>query len=169
MFIQSISAFEQEWKHESASTLKIFRALTDASLAQEVAPGHRKLGELAWHIVTTLQEMMSRTGLKFESPDEHTPQPSSAQAIADAYERASQALLEAVLGQWTDASLQEQVKSVRRTVAERGDAAHSRQPRGPSPRADDRPDASSRLEGARRLWACEGRMAAGCAVSHASG
>ncbi|MED4603997.1 DinB family protein [Paenibacillus validus] len=109
MFIQSISAFEQEWKHESASTLKIFRALTDASLAQEVAPGHRKLGELAWHIVTTLQEMMSRTGLKFESPDEHTPQPSSAQAIADAYERASQALLEAVLGQWTDASLQEQV------------------------------------------------------------
>ncbi len=41
--------------------------------------------------------------------DEHTPQPSSAQAIADAYERASQALLEAVLGQWTDASLQEQV------------------------------------------------------------
>ncbi|WP_159882065.1 DinB family protein [Paenibacillus puerhi] len=107
MFIHSIAAFEEEFKLESASTLKVFRALTDASLAQEVAPGYRTLGELAWHIVTTYREMLSRIGLHFEASDEHTPQPTTAQGLVQGYEQAAQAAAEAIRTQWTDASLVE--------------------------------------------------------------
>ncbi|SDD14943.1 Uncharacterized damage-inducible protein DinB (forms a four-helix bundle) [Paenibacillus sp. UNCCL117] len=107
MFIHSISAFEEEFKTESSSTLKVFRALTDASLAHEVAPGYRTLGELAWHIVTTYHEMLSRTGLRFDSADEHSAQPQTAQELVRAYEQAAQAASEAVRTQWTDSSLVE--------------------------------------------------------------
>ncbi|MEK8130656.1 DinB family protein [Paenibacillus filicis] len=105
MFIHSIAAFEEELKLESGSTLKVFRALSDESLNQEVAPGFRKLGDLAWHIVTTYHEMLSRTGLRFDAADEHTVQPTTAQGLVQAYEQASQAAAEAVRTQWTDSTL----------------------------------------------------------------
>ena len=46
-----LSHFERAWEFESAGTLKVLRALTDASLAQAVAPQGRTLGRLAWHIL----------------------------------------------------------------------------------------------------------------------
>ncbi|WP_281890864.1 DinB family protein [Paenibacillus sp. YYML68] len=106
---QTIAGFEETWQFESSSTLKVLRALTDESLSQEVAPGHRKLGELAWHLVTTLHEMMSRTGLTFEAPGEHAQMPATAEDIVQSYERACDSMLEAIRSQWTDASLQELV------------------------------------------------------------
>lgn len=106
MFV-SIAAFEENWKHESASTQKIFDALTDASLRQEVSPDDRTLGRIAWHLTTTLHEMMSRTGLEFAAPEDHAPVPDSAQAIADAYRQTSASMLQAIKSQWTDASLLE--------------------------------------------------------------
>ncbi|MBE1444057.1 DinB family protein [Paenibacillus sp. OAS669] len=103
----SVEQFTASWSHESASTQRVMDALTDASLNQKITPDHRSLGQLAWHLTTTVHEMMSRTGLEFQPVEggEHAPAPASAQAIADAYRSQRNALLEAVQAQWKDADL----------------------------------------------------------------
>ncbi|MBP2001137.1 putative damage-inducible protein DinB [Paenibacillus shirakamiensis] len=105
----SIQAFEQAWQEESKMTQKIFDELTDESLAQGISPNHRTIGRIAWHLVTTLHEMLSKTGLAFEAPLDDAPLPDTAKAIASCYQQSSQALLQAVQSQWTDASLQQKV------------------------------------------------------------
>jgi uncharacterized damage-inducible protein DinB len=101
-----ISDFEQTWTLESANTQKLFDVLTDASLKQEVTSDGRTLGRLAWHITTTVHEMMSRTGLVFQGA-ESDEVPASAAQIAESYRQSSAALLEAIRTQWTDAKLAE--------------------------------------------------------------
>jgi len=101
-----LSHFEHAWQFESAGTLKMLRALTDASLAQAVAPQGRTLGRLAWHVTTSLPEMMARTGLKLAGPGEHDPPPATAAAIAAAYEAAAASLVPAIRASWTDETLQ---------------------------------------------------------------
>ncbi|WP_199616441.1 DinB family protein [Paenibacillus alkalitolerans] len=103
----SIQSFSESWKQECESTQKLLDALTDASLAQQVTPQDRTLGRIAWHIVTSLHDFASPTGLEFEAPGPDAAIPSSAQAIADSYRKASGNLADAVAAQWTDASLQE--------------------------------------------------------------
>lgn len=104
---RTIDEFLTDWKMETESTYKVLRALTDESLGQAVSPQDRTLGEIAWHIVTTLHEMMSRTGLVFEGPREGASVPSSAQTIAESYRQTSNAMAEAIRQQWTDEALQE--------------------------------------------------------------
>ncbi|MFN8093698.1 MAG: DinB family protein [Vicinamibacteria bacterium] len=101
-----IADFATAWEHESASTLKILRGLDDASLGQAVSSDHRTLGRLAWHVTTTLGEMLDRTGLKITGPAHDAPPPTSAAAIADAYEAAARAVAEQVTGGWNDAALE---------------------------------------------------------------
>ncbi len=102
----SIADFEQNWAHESASTQKQMDQLTDASLAQAVTEGHRTLGRIAWHIVTTIPEMMSHTGLGISSVDHQAPVPATADEIKKAYAAASKELLEQIKANWTDESMQ---------------------------------------------------------------
>jgi len=102
---RTIEDFEKVWAGESENSLKVMRALTDASLGQMVAPGGRTLGRVAWHIVQTLGEMGGHAGLKIEGANEHTPQPTSAAAIADAYADNAAAVSKAVKASWTDADL----------------------------------------------------------------
>lgn len=105
---QSLAAFHTSWQYESASTQKLMQVLTDASLAQPMFPGGRTLGRLAWHVTTTLPEMMNRTGLNVGGVDMHAPSPSSAQAIVDGYAAASASLISELTAKWTDASLVEE-------------------------------------------------------------
>lgn len=107
MYYKEIDAFAADWDNETAATARTLEALTDESLAVRVTPEHRALGDLAWHLVLTMHEMLSRTGLQFEAPHEHAPVPATAAAIAEAYRSASRNMLEAVRGQWTDAELAE--------------------------------------------------------------
>jgi uncharacterized damage-inducible protein DinB len=100
-----IEEFESLWKNERESTLKLLRQLTDHSLAQPVMPGGRTLGRIAWHIATTIPEMMNHTGLALAEPNPKAPVPARAQEILEAYEQASQILLEKVKAEWTDATL----------------------------------------------------------------
>ncbi|TBL71421.1 DinB family protein [Paenibacillus thalictri] len=102
-----LSDFEQSWQNEAISTQKVFEGLTDASLNQKVSPEGRTLGEIAWHIVTTLDEMVSRTGLEFEAPRHDSAVPSTAKEIADGYRQGSANLILAINSQWTDATLGE--------------------------------------------------------------
>jgi uncharacterized damage-inducible protein DinB len=102
---RAIDDFEKAWASERESSLKVMRALTDASLGQPVSAGGRTLGKIAWHIVQTLAEMGGHAGLKVEGANEHTPQPSSAGAIADAYRANADAVAGAVKASWKDADL----------------------------------------------------------------
>lgn len=103
----SISSFIQVWENEAQATQRILDACTDESLQQRVTAEDRTLGRIAWHIVTTVHEMMSRTGLEFEAADEHQPMPSSARDIAEAWRKTSASFVEAIQSQWSDATLQE--------------------------------------------------------------
>jgi uncharacterized damage-inducible protein DinB len=102
---RTVQDFIEDWQHESTSTLKVMNALNDASLQQKVTIEGRSLGFLAWHIISTLGEMGSKAGLKIDSPAEHSVPPSSASAIASAYDHASKSVTESVKGQWNDAML----------------------------------------------------------------
>lgn len=106
---RSLEDFLGAWIQEAESTRKVLDALTDASLAQEVVPGGRTLGKLAWHLVETLQEMLPAAGLKVEfSIDAHAV-PESAPEIARQYRLGAMALTQALESQWTDAMLLETV------------------------------------------------------------
>ncbi|CAM4482535.1 putative damage-inducible protein DinB [Paenibacillus endophyticus] len=104
MFKQ-IEDFTEAWSNETAATLRTLEALTDESLGQQITSEHRTLGRLAWHLVQTVHEMPSRTGLSFEGPDEAMAVPASAADIAAFYKRTSQAFLEAVQSSWKDENL----------------------------------------------------------------
>jgi uncharacterized damage-inducible protein DinB len=99
------SDFLATWEQERTATLRLFRALDERSLAQAVAHEHRSLGRLAWHVTTTIAEMMERTGLVIGGPAHDAAVPGTAAAIVAAYEAASQRLAEQVAG-WPDAALE---------------------------------------------------------------
>jgi uncharacterized damage-inducible protein DinB len=103
--IRTIQDFEYHWSQELEATQKIFKHLTDKSLSQAITPQNRTLGRLAWHITTTIHEMMARTGLTIAGPNPDDPVPSSAKAIFTAYNEAAISLLEQVKSKWTDATL----------------------------------------------------------------
>lgn len=104
---KTIEEFLINWGHEAGSTQKILDTLTDESLAQEVSPEDRTLGRIAWHITTTLDEMISQTGLKFEATPHDAPVPETASEIAEAYRTSSEAMVAAMKEQWTDETLGE--------------------------------------------------------------
>jgi uncharacterized damage-inducible protein DinB len=104
-----IENFTGHWAHESAATLKVIRACTDASLAQAVTPSGRTLGRLAWHLVTTLPEMLGHSGLPVTGPAQDAPVPTTVAEIASAYEAAARAVGEQVAARWTDVMLEEKV------------------------------------------------------------
>jgi uncharacterized damage-inducible protein DinB len=105
--IRTIADFEILWSRELESTQKILKHLTDRSLEQAVGPLDRTLGRLAWHIVTTIPEMMSRTGLTLAGPSPDAAVPPSARAIFKAYNEAAISLLEQIRSKWTDAALEQ--------------------------------------------------------------
>jgi len=103
--IRSLADFNAAWAYEHEAMMKIFRALTDASLAQRVTPEGRSLGDLAWHIVQTLGEMPQQAALPTEAPSPETPAPSSASRIAEELDKAAQSVTRVVAATWTDANL----------------------------------------------------------------
>ena len=103
--IRTVADFETIWKNESEITTRVLAALTDQSLAQRVTPKDRSLGDMAWHIGTTIPEMMGRAGLAVAGPDRDAPCPASAKAIHDAYVQAAASVLHQVGHTWTDETL----------------------------------------------------------------
>ena len=106
---QSIDNFLNDWKNESELTLKVLKSLNDQSLSQKVSPEGRTLGFLAWHIVLTLGEMGSKSGIAIKAPPEDTPPPAKVAEIIEAYQNASQSLLNHIKNNWNDSTLQEMV------------------------------------------------------------
>ncbi len=104
--IHTINDFEQLWSQESESTQKVFKHLTNESLTHEFSPEVRNLGRLAWHITTTIPEMMEKTGLKISGVKHDDPIPATAETICKAYNEAAKSLLDEVKTKWNDASLE---------------------------------------------------------------
>jgi uncharacterized damage-inducible protein DinB len=101
----TVQQFLTTWRHESASTARVLAQLTDASLDYRLAPTYRSLGDLAWHIVTSPCQILSRTGLAYDAPRKGTPRPPRASQIQSAYVDAAGALAQAVERNWDDAAL----------------------------------------------------------------
>lgn len=104
----TINDFVAEWEKEVQLTQKLLDGLTDESLSQPIGPERRTLGQLAWHLVSSIH-FMSSLGLKFEAPDDagKGSSPESAAHIAEQYRKISHELQQAVRMQWSDESLQE--------------------------------------------------------------
>jgi uncharacterized damage-inducible protein DinB len=102
---RKVEDFLKSYDFESKSTQKMLDVLTDASLKQRVTDGHRTLGNAAWHIVTTIPEMMGHTGLDVVGPAHTTPTPATAKEIAEAYRTASASLAAQIKANWTDETL----------------------------------------------------------------
>ena len=100
-----ISDFIEDWKYESASTIKILSNLSDESLTVKFNNDIRTPGRLAWHIVTTLGEMVHRTGLIFETVDENALIPSTAKEIVEEYKRTSDNMIKEISAKWNDQTL----------------------------------------------------------------
>jgi len=100
--------FQKTWAYESAQTSKMMRGLTDASLMQAVTAEDRTLGRIAWHLATTIPEMMGRTGLAIAGPHHDAPLPHSAKLIADGYDQLSKSLADEIARTWNDETLQVQ-------------------------------------------------------------
>ncbi|MDQ2665046.1 MAG: DinB family protein [Gemmatimonadota bacterium] len=102
--IRAIDDFVTVWTQEAANTLTLFKGLSDSAMPQAVTSEHRDLGRLAWHITASIREMMERTGMHVDGPDEGAPVPASSSDIAREYHRSSESLIKG-LGAWTDADL----------------------------------------------------------------
>ena len=100
-----ISEFILDWKYESESTIKVLTNLTDETLAEKVHEKVRTPGFLAWHIVTSIPEMMNRTGLKFETVKHDSPVPKKADDIVNAYKTVSENMVKQIKEKWTDDTL----------------------------------------------------------------
>ncbi|MFJ7827285.1 DinB family protein [Psychrobacillus sp. NPDC096623] len=103
--IRSLEDFFADWQHESNSTLKILETLTDESLKQRVSEDGRTLGKLTWHIITSIDEMVGRTGLQFSATPHESAQPSTTNEMVEAYKQSSDSVVKAMKEQWTDESL----------------------------------------------------------------
>ncbi len=104
---RSVDDFMQSYETLTSGTERVLAALTDENLDRAVTDEHRTLGQLGWHLVATIPEMMNRTGLGISSVDPHSPPPATAAAIQEGYREASRELMGAIRATWTDATLLE--------------------------------------------------------------
>jgi len=95
-----------EWNHEAGLTQKVLDGLTDEALEQQVYPGGRTLGRIAWHFVSNIPDYLTEFGVpvaKVSHPDE-VP---SAKEIADTFRTVSARAADALQTQWNDDALKQ--------------------------------------------------------------
>ena len=112
----TVAEFVRDWEWESAISLKVERALTDASLQQKTDPEGRTLGQLAWHMVVMIGLTGSALGLDIDAPPRGSEPPASASKIADAYETAMRSMSGRAGSRLADARLPESVQLFGRTL-----------------------------------------------------
>ncbi len=106
---RTIKEFTEDWARESGTSLKVERALTDASLSQKTDPEGRTLGQLAWHLAGMIGPVASALGLEVETPVRGSDPPDRAATIAAAYQKAAQSLSDQVTKKLRDDQLGSEV------------------------------------------------------------
>ena len=107
---KTVLEFVSDWIRESDISLKVERALTDASLAQKTDPEGRTLGDIAWHMAVMIGLTGSGVGLSIEAPPRGTTVPGEAAIIANAYEKAKESLRQQAASSLTDQKLVEEIE-----------------------------------------------------------
>jgi len=103
--IHTLDEFFARFDAHAASTRRLFAALTDDSLSRAVGVGRRTLGGIAWHIVTSMPEIMVRTGLSLPAIDAEALPPATADEIRRGYDVVTAELAAAIRGHWNDTDL----------------------------------------------------------------
>lgn len=104
----TLDEFFSDWRQEREKTERVFGALTDDALGQRISAEGRRLETLAWHIVTSITDMMSHIGLRTGGPEPYGPEPGSAEKILAAYRELTASLEQQLRREWDDASLQQE-------------------------------------------------------------
>ena len=112
----SVAEFVQDWTRESGISLKVHRALSDASLSTKADAEANSLGQIAWHMVVMIGLTGAQLGLEVKAPARGTPTPARAAEIADAYETAARSLAELAGSLIEDARLGKEVSYFGRTL-----------------------------------------------------
>jgi uncharacterized damage-inducible protein DinB len=107
---KTVQEFVNDWTRESELSLKVERALTDASLSQRTDPEGRTLGDIAWHMAVMIGLTGSGIGLSIEAPPRGTAVPGEAATIASAYERAKESFRQQAATSLTDGKLVEEIE-----------------------------------------------------------
>lgn len=105
---RTIEDFLTDWKHESQSTLNLFKNLTDESLIKLVHADVRTLGFLSWHIIHTIQEMPAKMGMKVDIKEQEDYSGENVKEICETYEKGANQLAELIRTTWTDTDLQKE-------------------------------------------------------------
>ncbi len=105
----TMKEFYDSWAHESTMTLRVVNALTDASLSQAVAPDHRTIGRIAWHIVTTIPEMLDNMGIEIDAVTADAPMPTTAKEIVAGYQGVAKQVVDRLNQDWDDSVLTTEV------------------------------------------------------------
>ncbi len=105
----SIEDFLTEWKAESEATMKVLNNLTSESLGQKVYPEGRTLGYIAWHLVDTIVEMFSKTGIEFKSIKEGEDHGDDLKLIQSGYRETAEELSRQLSSSWSDDMLNDEL------------------------------------------------------------
>ncbi|MCP4546469.1 MAG: hypothetical protein GY835_08405 [bacterium] len=102
---RKLEDFDKAYAGLCTGTAKIMALLTDDNLEQSVAEEFRTLSHVAWHIITTVPEMMNRVGLGLSCINfESMPPPAGADYLK-AYQAVATELQAAIKANWTDETL----------------------------------------------------------------
>lgn len=103
----TIADFIKEWNREAMLTQNVLDGLTDDSLKQQVYPGGRNLGRIAWHVTTNIPDYLAHFGLNIDGVENAESVPTSAKKIAETFKEKSSHASQIIEQQWTDKSLEQ--------------------------------------------------------------
>jgi len=104
MTYRTIADFLDDWKSESAATQKVLSRLTDEVFTKEIFSGVRTIETLAKHMVSSIAEMINRTGLAVYNPD-HDLETARASVVDEIYKTVSASLVSEISSKWKDEDL----------------------------------------------------------------
>lgn len=105
----TIHDFETIWKEETESTLRIFNLLNDKNFHQKPHPDVRDAATLSGHIVHTIGEMITRTGMMIDGYHEDAQTPWTVAELVENYKQQSSAVLRQIISEWDDKALSDEV------------------------------------------------------------
>jgi uncharacterized damage-inducible protein DinB len=107
---RTIDDFITDYKMESENTLKIFKNIDPRKKSLKINENIRTMERIAWHIVQTISEMMSKTGLFDKDTLEGKHIPSELGEIINTYNEQVEMLINKVKAGWKDNELTEKIE-----------------------------------------------------------
>jgi len=105
----SISEFIIDWDYEAEATVSYLQKLTQASLKTKAFKEGRTIRQLAWHLVTTIREMIEHAGHEISGPTYGDPPPEAVEQLISTYLTQSTNLKQVLLSEWVQISLTDTV------------------------------------------------------------